>query len=146
MTTQKLSFDERIEKAVAFYVTQKLSIIDSATRADVSHGALNRALKKRGVFRDRAVLGAQNLEKAIALYTSGYSIVKASKEAGVSNSTLSNALYVRKLFREDVVRKPDSTVSRIDPLESAESRLSSMALSIIHSAARAAANTQGDGR
>lgn len=132
MTNQKLSFDERIDKAISFYVTQNLSIIDSAQRADVSKGALTRALKKRGVFRDRSALCASNLEKAIDLYVGGYSILKACKEAGVSNSTLSDALYLRKLFRQDIVRKPDSTVSRTDPLEFKESRVYRMALDIIH--------------
>ncbi|MGI2095487.1 hypothetical protein [Shewanella glacialipiscicola] len=132
MTTHKLSFDERIDKAIAFYVTQHLSIIDSAQRADVSKGSLTRALKKRGVFRDRSVLCASNLEKAIDLYVSGYSILSACKEAGVSNSTLSDALYTRRLVRQDISRKPDSSVSRIDPLESKESRVFRMALSIIH--------------
>lgn len=146
MTEAKLSFDERIDKAIAFYVTQKLSVVDAATRADVSKGSLTRALKSRGVFRDRSVSCALNLEKAIDLYVSGYSILMACKEAGVSNSTLSDALYLRKLVRAEITRKPDSTVSRTDPLESAESRVSKMALAIMHSAARAAANHQGDGR
>ncbi|HCE50049.1 MAG TPA: hypothetical protein DER18_01150 [Shewanella baltica] len=147
MTTLKLSFDERIDKAIAFYVTQQLSVIDSAQRADVSKGALTRALKKRGVFRDRSVLCASNLEKAIDLYVGGYSILKACKEAGVSNSTISDALYLRKLVREDVTRKPESSVSRIDPLESKESRVFRMALAIIHkSAAPTAPSPQGTDR
>ena len=135
MTTQTLSFADRLDKGVAFYVTQHLSIIDAAKRADVSKGSLTRALKKRGVYRDRSALCASNLEKAIGLYVSGYSILKACKEAGVSNSTLSDALYLRKLVREEVTRKPDSSVSRIDPLESKESRVFSMALAIIHKSA-----------
>lgn len=147
MAIKKISFDERIDKAIAIYVTQKLSIIQAADRAQVSRSALTRALKNRGVFRDRSILCAANLEKAIDLYVSGRSMLAACKAAGVSNSTLSDALYLRKLIRPDVTGKSDSSVSRIDPQEFAECRLSNMALAIIHNmAAKAALSPQGTDR
>lgn len=137
---------ERLEKAIKLYVDENLSVFNAAAKTGVCKTALSKALRERDLLRNTAEKSAANLEQAIALYVAGATIFAASRQAKVGNQTLGNALSARGLLRKQPERKPKSTVSRQDPLEAAESRVSSMALSIIHSAARAAANHQGDGR
>lgn len=137
---------EKLEKAIKFYVDEKLSAYNAATKAGVGQVGLLKILRERNLLRNSTDKSAANLEKAIALYVAGESILTASRQAKVGNQTLGNALSARGLLRKQPERKPKSTVSRQDPLEAAESRVSSIVLSIIHSAARIAANHQGDGR
>lgn len=141
---KKLS--EKFEKAIKLYVDENLSVFNAAAKTGVCKTALSKVLRERDLLRNTAEKSAVNLEQAIALYVAGATIFAASRQAKVGNQTLGDALNARGLLRKHPERKPTSTVSRQDPLESAESRVSSMALSIIHSAARAAANHQGDGR
>lgn len=141
---KKLS--EKFEKAIKLYVDENLSVFNAAAKTGVCKTALSKVLRERDLLRNTAEKSAANLEQAIALYVAGATIFAASRQAKVGNQTLGDALSARGLLRKHPERKPTSTVSRQDPLESAESRVSSMALSIIHSAARAAANHQGDGR
>lgn len=141
---KKLS--EQFEKAIKLYVDENLSVFNAAAKTGVCKTALSKVLRERDLLRKTAEKSAANLEQAIALYVAGATIFAASRQAKVGNQTLGDALSARGLLRKHPERKPTSTVSRQDPLESAESRVSSMALSIIHSAARAAANHQGDGR
>lgn len=137
---------ERLEKAIKLYVDERLSAYNAATKAGVGQSGLLKILRERNLLRNSTEKSAANLEQAIALYIAGDSILTAARQAKVGNQTLGNALSSRGLLRKHPERKPNSTVSRQDPLESAESRVSSMALSIIHSAARAAANHQGEDR
>jgi len=141
---KKLS--EKFEKAIKLYVDENLSVFNAAAKTGVCKTALSKVLRERDLLRKTAEKSAANLEQAIALYVAGATIFAASRQAKVGNQTLGDALSARGLLRKHPERKPTSTVSRQDPLESAESRVSSMALSIINSAARAAANHQGDGR
>ena len=137
---------EQFEKAIKLYVDENLSVFNAAAKTGVCKTALSKVLRERDLLRKTAEKSAANLEQAIDLYVAGATIFAASRQAKVGNQTLGDALSARGLLRKHPERKPMSTVSRQDPLESAESRVSSMALSIIHSAARAAANHQGDGR
>lgn len=137
---------EQFEKAIKLYVDENLSVFNAAAKTGVCKTALSKVLRERDLLRKTAEKSAANLEQAIDLYVAGATIFAASRQAKVGNQTLGDALSARGLLRKHPERKPTSTVSRRDPLESAESRVSSMALSIIHSAARAAANHQGDGR
>lgn len=137
---------EQFEKAITLYVDENLSVFNAAAKTGVCKTALSKVLRERDLLRKTAEKSAANLEQAIALYVAGATIFAASRQAKVGNQTLGDALSARGLLRKHPERKPTSTVSRQDPLESAESRVSSMALSIIHSAARTAANHQGDGR
>ncbi|MCT8871569.1 hypothetical protein KXJ80_10310 [Shewanella xiamenensis] len=146
MRKEPKKVSERLEKAIKFYVDEKLSAYNAASKAGVGQVSLLKILRERDLLRKTAEKSAANLEQAIALYVAGATIFAASRQAKVGNQTLGDALSARGLLRKQPERKPMSTVSRQDPLESAESRVSSMALSIIHSAARAAANHQGDGR
>ncbi|MEL4294056.1 hypothetical protein [Shewanella xiamenensis] len=141
---KKLS--EKFEKAIKLYVDENLSVFNAAAKTGVCKTTLSKVLRERDLLRKTAEKSAANLEQAIALYVAGATIFAASRQAKVGNQTLGDALSARGLLRKHPERKPTSTVSRQDPLESDESRVSSMALSIIHSAARAAANHQGDGR
>ncbi len=141
---KKLS--EKFEKAIKLYVDENLSVFNAAAKTGVCKTALSKVLRERDLLRKTAEKSAANLEQAIALYVAGATIFAASRQAKVGNQTLGDALSARGLLRKQPERKPKSTVSRQDPLEAAESRVSSIALSIIHSAARAAANHQGDGR
>ncbi|MFG0454518.1 hypothetical protein [Shewanella mangrovisoli] len=141
---KKLS--EKFEKAIKLYVDENLSVFNAAAKTGVCKTTLSKVLRERDLLRNTAEKSAANLEQAIALYVAGATIFAASRQAKVGNQTLGDALSARGLLRKHPERKPTSTVSRQDPLESAESRVSSMAMSIIHSAARAAANHQGDGR
>ncbi|WP_133179009.1 hypothetical protein [Shewanella decolorationis] len=141
---KKLS--EKFEKAIKLYVDENLSVFNAAAKTGVCKTTLSKVLRERDLLRNTAEKSAANLEQAIALYVAGATIFAASRQSKVGNQTLGDALSARGLLRKHPERKPTSTVSRQDPLESAESRVSSMALSIIHSAARAAANHQGDGR
>ncbi|WP_249554235.1 hypothetical protein [Shewanella sp. 8A] len=136
---------EQFEKAIKLYVDENLSVFNAAAKTGVCKTALSKVLREHDLLRNTAEKSAANLEQAIALYVAGATIFAASRQAKVGNQTLGNALSARGLLRKPE-RKPKSTVSRQDPLEAAESRVSSIALSIIHSAARAAANHQGDGR
>jgi predicted HTH domain antitoxin len=137
---------DKFEKAIKLYVDENLSVFNAAANTGVCKTALSKVLRERDLLRKTAEKSAANLEQAIALYVAGATIFAASRQAKVGNQTLGDALSARGLLRKHPERKPTSTVSHQDPLESAESRVSSMALSIIHSAARAAANHQGDGR
>ncbi len=141
---KKLS--EKFEKAIKLYVDENLSVFNAAAKTGVCKTTLSKVLRERDLLRKTAEKSAANLEQAIALYVAGATIFAASRQAKVGNQTLGDALSARGLLRKHPERKPTSTVSRQDPLESAESRVSSMALSIIHSAARAAANHQGEAR
>jgi len=137
---------ERLEKAIKLYVDERLSAYNAATKAGVGQSGLLKILRERNLLRNSTEKSAANRAQAIALYIGGFTIAEASRQAKVCNQTLGKALSDLGLLRKPQERKPNSTVSRIDPLESAESRVSRMALSIIHSAARAAANHQGEAR
>ncbi|MCG9962367.1 hypothetical protein H9J30_00210 [Shewanella sp. PS-2] len=146
MRREPKKVSERLEKAIKLYVDERLSAYNAATKAGVGQSGLLKILRERNLLRNSTEKSAANLEQAIAFYIAGDSILTAARQAKVGNQTLGNALSARGLLRKHPERKPNSTVSRQDPLESAESRVSSMALSIIHSAARAAANHQGEAR
>lgn len=93
----------------------------------------------------------EKLETAVRLYVvEGLPVIAASQQARIGTRRLSAALIERQLMRTDrrsANANGKKSGSRIDPLESKESRVSRMALAIIHkSAAPTAQSHQGTDR
>lgn len=146
----KKPLTERLEQAISIYLDEGCSILVSAKKSQISKDILSTHLAKRGLVRTN-VTDNSKLETAVTLYVvEGLPVIAASQQAGIGTRRLSAALIERQLMRTDrrsANANGKKSGSRIDPLESKESRVSRMALAIIHkSAAPTAPSHQGTGR
>ncbi|MCS6113046.1 hypothetical protein [Shewanella baltica] len=125
--------NKKLEDGIQFYLSG-LSIFAASRKASIGNNTLGQALNNRGLLRPQTETRAINLQNALSFYQQGMAINIAAMKAGIGNNTLINELKKQELLRcQD--EKNSETVG-VYLAEIKENRIYSMAVELLHRAAR----------